>query len=168
MRAVILDSAEVDALSNLVDETTRASAEGVKRFVEPAPGTLRKALAKQHQMVFGRRGSGKSTLLRKAIAEFNLERQPSAYVDLETFKGHSYPDVLISVLIETFQSIKRWLDEAAVAPASKAKLWERWFSRPRRKPLPRERAAQLSEKVATILDDLQRLLHAQDDAEIER
>jgi hypothetical protein len=166
--ALSLDDPKIDALITALDEATRASAEATKRFVEPAVGTLSKALAKQHQMVFGRRGSGKSSLLRKAIAEFNLERRPSAYVDLESFKGHSYPDVLISILSETFESIRRWLDEAAVAPANRAKIWERWFSRPRRGPLSRQRAAELSMKVSNILDDLHHLLHAQDNVEIER
>lgn len=168
MAGFSLNSPEVDRLSTLLDESTRASAESVGRFVEPAPGTLNKALAKQHQMIFGRRGSGKSTLLRKAIAEFNLERQPSAYVDLESFKGHSYPDVLISVLIETFRELQSWLDEAAVAPANRAAIWQKWFSRPRRRPLSRPGAAELSHQVAQVLAELNDLLHAQDHAELER
>jgi hypothetical protein len=43
-------------------------------------------------------------------------------VDLEPFKGHTYPDVLISVLIEFFRSVKLWLDEAAVARANRKKV----------------------------------------------
>ncbi len=36
-------------------------------------------------------------------------------VDLEPFKGHSYPDLLLSVLIATFRSFKEWLESAATA-----------------------------------------------------
>jgi hypothetical protein len=98
-----LDSDEVHNLQNFLTEAVRASEEGVQRFIEPASGTLRVALSRRPHLIFGRRGSGKTSLLRKAIAEHNLDRRPSAFVDLEPFKGHTYPDVLISVLIEFFR-----------------------------------------------------------------
>ena len=125
-------------------------------------------LADAQHLIFGRRGSGKTSLLRKAIAEHNLDRRPSAFVDLEPFKGHTYPDVLISVLIEFFRSLKLWLDEAAVAPASRVKIWQTWFSQPRKGPLARASAHAISADVETVLMDLEELLHSQDDAEIER
>src|ERR1700716_1345298 len=97
--STVLDSPEVERLWILVGEATRASEEGVKRFIEPAHGTLRRAVNKRHHIIFGRRGSGKSSLLRKAAADLTLDRRPIAHVNLETFKGHSYPDVLLSVLL---------------------------------------------------------------------
>ena len=62
----LLNSADVQALETRVEEATRATTAGVKHFVEPADGTLRRALSKRHHIIFGRRGSGKSSLLRKA------------------------------------------------------------------------------------------------------
>jgi hypothetical protein len=168
MPEIALDSAEVHNLQNSLTEAVRAGEEGVQRFVEPASGTLRAALSRRPHLIFGRRGSGKTSLLRKAIAEHNIDRRPSAFVDLEPFKGHTYPDVLISVLIEFFRSLKLWLDEAAVAPANRSKVWKRWFSKPRKGPLARAPARQISADVESILLDLEELLHAQDDAEIER
>ena len=126
------------------------------------------ALNRRPHVIFGRRGSGKTSLLRKAIAEHNLDRRPSAFVDLEPFKGHTYPDVLISVLIEFFRSLQFWVNEAAVAPANRAKVWKRWFSVPRRGPLGRASAKQISAQIDAVLADLEITLHAQDDAEIER
>ena len=72
----ILDSPEVAKLVTLVEEAARSTEEGVKRFVEPAQGTLRRATNKRQHMIFGRRGSGKSSLLRKAAADLTVDRRP--------------------------------------------------------------------------------------------
>src|SRR6266567_2146404 len=109
----ILNDPRVERLVTLVEESTRSSREGVKRFIEPAQGTLRRAVNKRHHIIFGRRGSGKSSLLRKAAADLTVDRRPIAYVDLEIFKGHTYPDVLISILISTLKEFEHWLRTAA-------------------------------------------------------
>ena len=114
----ILNTNEMIKLLTLVEEAARSTKEGVKHFVEPAPNTLRRAISKRHHIVFGRRGSGKSSLLQKAAADLTIDRRPIAYVNLEAFKGHSFPDVLLSVLIKTFQEFKRWMDSAAVHPST--------------------------------------------------
>src|SRR5262245_45681544 len=116
---LILDTTEVAKLERLLEEATRSTEEGVRRFVEPASGTLARAVSRQHHLIFGRRGSGKSSLLRKAAADLTVDRRPIAFVDLETFKGHTYPDVLLSILIETFSKFAEWLESAAIAPANK-------------------------------------------------
>ena len=95
-------SSSISRLVVLIKESYRSTESGVKRFIEPAQGTLMQATSKTHSIVFGRRGSGKSSLLRKAASDLTVDRRPIAYIDLETFKGHSYPDVLLSVLIQTF------------------------------------------------------------------
>ena len=74
----------------LVEEAARSTEQGVKRFIEPAQGTLRRAVSKRHHLIFGRRGSGKSSLLRKAAADLTVGRRPIAYVDMEAFKAHTY------------------------------------------------------------------------------
>jgi len=168
MTEVDLSTDKVYRLQDALTEAVRATEEGVQRFVEPASGTLRVALTRRPHLIFGRRGSGKTSLLRKAIAEYNLDRRPSAFVDLEPFKGHTYPDVLISVLIEFFRSLKSWLDEPAIAPKNRKATWTRWFSVPRRGPLPRVPAGKISTEIDAVLADLEVVLYAQDDAEIER
>lgn len=145
----------------------RATPESAARFVEPASGTLARALSNRHHLLFGRRGSGKTSLLLKARTELVMNRRPNAFVDMEKFKGHSYPDVLISVLIESFKNLRAWLDEGALAPASKTSFWRRLLARPQRQPLNRASARTLSERKETYVLELDQLLHAQDGADIE-
>jgi hypothetical protein len=160
----LLASLDVQQLETDVEEATRANPQGARRFVEPAEGTLRRAVSKRHHIVFGRRGSGKSSLLRKAAADLAVDRRPIAYVDLETFKGHSYPDVLLSVLIEAFSRFEDWLRTTAVNPASRRKWWQKLFGRsPTRKPLNARNAAELADKLKGKIDELKALLHGPDD-----
>lgn len=125
--SLLLKDAKIDRLVTLVEEATRSSAEGVRFFVEPAKGTLARCLNKRHHLIFGRRGSGKTSLLRKAASDLTLSRRPIAFVDLEEFKGHSYPDVLISVLIKSLAKFQEWLETAAVYPATRTSWWDRFF-----------------------------------------
>jgi hypothetical protein len=104
-----LSSPSVDKLATLVEEGIRANKKSVGRFLEPAPGTLRRAKSKRHHIVFGRRGSGKSSLLYKSCSELSKDGHVTAYVDLEPFKGHHYPDLLISVLIASFTKYYFWI-----------------------------------------------------------
>ena len=163
----ILESEEVSDLLIQVEESARSVKEGAKHFVEPAPGTLRRAVSKRHHIVFGRRGSGKSSLLRKAGADLTLDRRPIAYVNLEVFKGHNYPDVLLSVLIATFEEFKHWLDTAAVHPASKTSFWEKLFeTTPKRPAHSRKDATKLSNFLADQIDTLTQELHRIDNADL--
>lgn len=158
---------QMEKLALALEEATRATrGDAAPIFVEPAAGTLARSLSKRHHIVFGRRGSGKTSLLQKARAELVLNRRPNAFVDLEKFKGHSYPDVLISVLIETFGEIRSWLQQGAVLPASKQSFWRKWFSKPQRDPLKGQTAAALAGQLQKFEDELTDLLHAQDDAEM--
>jgi Cdc6-like AAA superfamily ATPase len=161
--AYLLSSEAVEKLEILIEEATRSSDEGVKRFIEPAQGTLLRAVAKRPHIVFGRRGSGKSSLLRKAVSDLTVDRRPTAFVDLESFKGHSYPDVLISILIQTFERFSKWLETAAVNPANKTSFWQRHFgARPKRGPFDKKRTKELSERLKKEMVSLTAVLLEQD------
>jgi energy-coupling factor transporter ATP-binding protein EcfA2 len=150
-----LDLSAVDDLLILCDEVMRATAAGAHRFIEPAPGVLARAKAQQHNMIFGRRGSGKSSLLRKTAADLTIDRRPISFVDMETFKGHSYPDVLISVLIKSLQEFKKWLDEAATTSSNKTSFWKRFFGKaPNRPPFNKAKTADLSKVLGAMIADL--------------
>lgn len=156
-----LNTKEVDALLVLCEEVMRATPEGAHRFIEPAPGVLSRAKSKQHNIVFGRRGSGKSSLLRKTAADLTIDRRPIAFVDLETFKGHSYPDVLISVLIKSLGEFERWLSSAATNPATKTTFWKRLFgTTPQRPPFHKAKTATLLNSLKEIIKDLETQLRA--------
>ena len=164
----VLDTQEVTKLEVLLEEATRSSQDGVRRFIEPAAGTLTRATSRTHHLVFGRRGSGKSSLLRKAAQDLTVDRRPMAFVDLESFKGHEYPDVLISVLIETFSRFADWLETAAIAPANKTTFWTRLFGRkPTRPPFDKERAKTLSGDLRSALAELRDLLFSEDEVQTE-
>lgn len=159
----VLDGAEVGMLVSIVEEAARSTDEGVKRFVEPGHGTLQRAKLKRHHIVFGRRGSGKSSLMKKAASDLTVDRRPIAYVDLETFKGHSYPDVLLSVLISTFDEFEKWLRTAAINPSHKTSFWEKLFgTSPTRAAFNRKEAFKLADKLHKKIEELQSHLHSAD------
>jgi hypothetical protein len=161
--STVLDTPEVENLVILVEEATRSSKEGVKRFIEPAQGTLRRAVNRRHHIIFGRRGSGKSSLLRKAAADLTVDRRPIAYVDLETFKGHTYPDVLLSILLSALKEFNHWLKTAAIHPANKASFWQKLFgTKPNRSAYNREQIQALSADFTRHIEELQKQLQSSD------
>jgi len=163
----VLETPEMGGLLTLVEEAARSTEAGVKHFVEPAPGTLQRTSNKRHHIVFGRRGSGKSSLLRKAAADLTVDRRPIAYVNLEAFKGHSYPDVLISVLISTLGEFKNWMDSAAIHPSTRTSFWSRLFgTAPKRPSFNRRNTAALASQIGTHIDSLEKELHSTDEAEM--
>lgn len=156
---MLMEQEWVTVLENQLEEASRATQEGVKRFVEPAANTLRRAYNKRPHLIFGRRGSGKSSLMRKAASELTLKRTPISFVDLETFKGHAYPDVLVSILIESFKSFANWLETAGVHPASKTTFWRKFFGRkPDAKPLDKRKAKRLADELREMVEELQQVL----------
>jgi Cdc6-like AAA superfamily ATPase len=160
----IFDSEAMARLLTLVEEGAKTDGEGVKHFVEPARGTLQRATTKRHHIIFGRRGSGKSSLLRKAAADLTVDRRPIAYVNLEKFKAHSYPDVLLSVLISTFSEFEEWLRTAAIHPANKRSFWKRVFdSTPSRAAFNKAKAEELACAIKEEISSLEAHLHSADD-----
>ena len=163
----ILDSEKVARLVTLVEEASRSSEEGVKHFVEPAPGTLSRATNRRHHIVFGRRGSGKSSLLLKAASDLTVDRRPIAHVNQEAFKGHSYPDVLLSVLISTFEAFDRWMKSAAVYRSTRKSFWTKLFgTAPTRPAYNRKEAEKLSDRLHQQVREVQAELHRTDDADL--
>ncbi len=162
--AFLIETDAVTRLATLVEELTRSSQESIKYFLEPAPGVLNRAISKRHHIIFGRRGSGKSSLLRKVVSDLTVNRTPIGYVDLEQFKGHSYPDVLISVLVKTLNEFKEWLDTAAINPASKTSFWKKLFgSAPKKGALNKNLSQQLSGEIANMVVELTAILTRADE-----
>jgi len=162
-----LESPEIVILSTKVEEAARSNKEGVRYFIEPGQGTLRRATSRRHHIIFGRRGSGKSSLLRKAGADLTVDRRPIAYINLESFKDHSYPDILLSVLIATFREFKEWLDTAAIHRATRISFWKRLFgTAPSRPAFNRTASAELSAALQKQITGLEEQLHAPDEANL--
>lgn len=160
----LLNSPEMEMLSIIIEEATRSTKEGVKRFIEPIQGSLSRASSKRHHIIFGRRGSGKSSLLRKAANDLTIDRRPIAYVDLEAFKGNTYPNVLLSVLIKSFTEFEEWLRTAAINPSNKTSFWQRTFgTQPKRSAFNRKEAAKLADELHKQIEQLTKQLYAADD-----
>ena len=169
MKSSTLNSPEVSKLIILVKESYRSTKQGVKYFIEPAAGTLNQATSRVHNIVFGRRGSGKSSLLRKAAADLTVDRRPIAYVDLESFKGHAYPDVLLSVLIQTFREFELWLRTAAISPSTKTTFWKNLFGRaPQRPAFNKKEVDKLADTLGTIIDELIQVLNSSEEINVQR
>ncbi len=84
---------------------------------------------------------------------------PVAYIDLETFKGHSYPDVLISIIIKTLDSYSEWFSTAGVYPASKQSFWQKYFgAKPREKAIDSRKVDGLLKRVTEMRSELAHLL----------
>jgi len=161
--SMLLENPAVDRLAILVEEATRSTDEGVRFFVEPARGTLSRCTTKRHHLIFGRRGSGKTSLLKKAASDLTVSRRPIAFVDLEEFKGHSYPDVLISILLKSFKKFREWLETAAVYPANKRSWWRKFFgAEPKTPSFNREKTREISKLLSEHIETLQRLLDRAD------
>jgi hypothetical protein len=161
----LLNSSEVDRLVILVEEATRATKDAPRRFIEPARGTLDRAKSRRHHIVFGRRGSGKTSLLRKAAADLTAQRIPTAFIDLEAFKGHAFPDVLLSVLIEALGSFDSWLSTAGLNAGTKVGFWKRLTGqKPSRPPLDKVRIGEVRQSIKHEIEQLTILLHSEDDA----
>jgi hypothetical protein len=161
----VLNSEAMQRLAILVEEAMRSTSEGVKYFVEPAEGTLRRAVSKRHHIVFGRRGSGKTSLLRKAAADLTVSRRPIALVDLESFKGHSYPDVLLSILIAALEEFCKWISTAAVHRATKKSFWDRLFGKaPECAAYNREKCTALAGRLSGLIEELEKQLYASDES----
>jgi len=161
----ILDTPEIENLSTIIEEAIRSTEEGVKRFVEPAHGTLRRAMSKQHQIVFGRRGSGKSSLLRKAVAELSENKRPNVYIDLELYKSHSYPDVLISVLIESLSKFKKVLINSISENHNTSSFLKRFFQKIHGTNQDHLHTIDLIDEE---IQKLNKLLHSADEVELEK
>lgn len=154
----VLNTSSVDKLSTIVEEGARANEAGVRRFIEPGIGTLRRAISRRHHIIFGRRGSGKTSLLKKAAEDLRNEERPVAYVDLEAYKGNQYPDVLISVLMAALTSFEEWI---ASDTSKRPGIFQRILK-------PRRSNSQLSADIKKVIKSLRAELLAIDDAEVTR
>jgi hypothetical protein len=101
----LIDKPQTDQLVALISESFRVRPNHDPVYVDVGSHLSTLALP-QHQVIFGRRGSGKSCLLvhyhRTATSSFETL---SLYVDSDEFKRLRYPDLLIRLLLETFENL---------------------------------------------------------------
>jgi len=132
---------QLPALLAALAEAARADRHTAERFVQPRIGILEETAARRHQFVLGRRGVGKSTLLRKIQSVGDEGENVVVFVDIETLRDRPYPDVLIELLIELLDGLRRRL---------KAEAWYRVDQRIARIRV-RRRLAKLTAKLRRLL-----------------
>ena len=163
----ICTEAQADRLAIIVEESTRASTSVPPRFVEPANGTLDRAKSQRHQIIFGRRGSGKTSLLRKASVELAINNTPITFIDLESFKNHSYPDLVLGVMLKTFDDLVACLDGVPRRPWWWTKISRFFFGSIKGKNTASgKKVDSIREAISNQRSKLQHLLHSGDGNEI--
>jgi energy-coupling factor transporter ATP-binding protein EcfA2 len=94
-----LHDSRIDDLVTLIKDSFRVRPNQDPVYVDIG-GNLPRVMAKQHQVIFGRRGSGKSCLLvhfHRAIAP--TSKIKTIYIEADEIKRLGYPDILILVLL---------------------------------------------------------------------
>lgn len=153
----------VNELLVALEEATRATPDGgPAEFVPPAGGELEQAKARFHHLIFGRRGSGKTSLLRHLEGELRDEHRPTIWIDQELFMELSYPDVLVSSVLEVMRSVRDNRSEEEQSPAPEGRI-KRIFSRNKRKTPSQEDLDALDRAVR----NLETLRHLPNDRQIE-
>ncbi len=112
----------VSQLLRLLQEATRARpGGGPSGYVPPAGGEV--AQADYNHFVLGQRGSGKSSLLRHLEGRLGQEGRITAWIDQEIFSGLSYPDVLVSAVLELLLGVR-----ATIEPEEEVTWWQRFVT----------------------------------------
>lgn len=93
-------------LRRRIEEVTRTTKEKAKdiTYVD-LNGNLKRLNAKSNFVIYGRRGSGKTTLLLKSLGETSRINFP-VYIQAELYKEHTYPNLVINILIQIFSQTK--------------------------------------------------------------
>jgi hypothetical protein len=108
-----------------------------------------------------------TSLLRKAASDLTLKRIPTAFADLEAFKGHAYPDVSLSILILAFRELDKWLATAGLSANADRAWWRKWWGgQPERPPLDKKKLEDVRRRLQEEIGFLTNLLHSEDEAEL--
>ena len=109
--------------------------------------------ARFHHFIWGRRGSGKTSLLRYLEAKRREEGKVAVWIDQELFMALSYPDVLVSSVLEVVRGVR----VAAVrSTAAERNWWRRLRDALRRRSEFGDMLAAL-DRAATNLETLRQL-----------
>jgi len=142
--------------------------EGVKYFVEPAGGTLRRALSKRHHVIFGRRGSGTSSCSERQRLLDCSKGPLSPGLTSNPFKGHSYPDLVIRVLFTTIYGLPQngWTLPRLRQRQRRPFGPDYSVTIPTNPAYHQKSCEELSNKLQSLMDELECQLHSTDAADL--
>jgi hypothetical protein len=146
--------ARVDDLLTALEEATRATPEGgPAAFVPPSGGELNQVESRFHHLIWGRRGSGKTSLLRHLEARRKQQKKVAVWIDEELFMALSYPDVLVSSVLEVVRGVRTTAH--ALGEEAEKSWWRRLLDQLGRKSTPD--VLQALDRAATNLETLRQL-----------
>lgn len=70
-------------------------------------------IGKSNYVVYGRRGSGKSSLLSYAMHKLKKRNVPFAWIAMQTYSGRSDNALIVSVISEIFNEIRKYVENQA-------------------------------------------------------
>jgi len=76
------------------------------RYTKSVSNAEAQITAAANHIVFGRRGAGKSSLLLYALRSRDVEREPSAWIDMQVYDGRSDNRVVLDILIDALEQLK--------------------------------------------------------------
>lgn len=97
---------KLSELRTIITENLRVQKDSSSMNYVDMGHTVGDILARQNHTIFGRRGCGKTLLLHYASTQLPPDRCV-IYLNCENFKQHSFPNVLIEILIALVKSLKR-------------------------------------------------------------
>ncbi len=133
----MVDHKKMARLRALITEGLRVQLGGEAITYINVGHALEDASARQNHTIFARRGCGKTLLLHDSTKKLREDIR-SIYLNCEDFKQHTFPNVLIEILISLFSEVDRNLSG--------------WFGRKR----------QTKSIVKNILSQLRKMHHAPD------
>ena len=111
-------SEDVQKLMNLIRRSLRVT-KTERPVFEDVGGVVDQILLDTDHVVYGRRGSGKSSLLLSAYWVRFDRGEPVVYLDAQECRGLSYPDTVLSIVVE----VLCYLDKAIADAYSSYRGW---------------------------------------------
>ena len=105
MGTIMVDKKKLARLRQLITEGLRVQLGGERIDYINVGHALEDASARQNHTIFARRGCGKTLLLHASAAALSPEVR-AIYLNCEDFKRHSFPNVLIEILVSLFTDIE--------------------------------------------------------------
>jgi len=98
-----MDKKKIERLRHRITESLRVQQDTEVITYIDVSGVLADVKARQNHVVFARRGCGKTLLLHTSSRD--LANIKTMYLNCENFKKHSFPNVLIELLMQTFSEL---------------------------------------------------------------
>lgn len=101
-----VDAGKLNRLRTVITENLRVQRDGESIDYINIGNALQDSCARQNHAIFARRGCGKTLLLHHS-ARILPKEVKAVYLNCEDFKQHSFPNVLIEILVALFRELEQ-------------------------------------------------------------